>query len=55
MGGKGGGALQGGRMWRQGLERGWGSSGRPSVEARVSEWVGKGVGLFREAECGGKG
>ena len=34
-----------------GWERGWGSSGRLSVEARVSEWVG----LFREAECGGKG
>ena len=31
--------------------RGWGSSGKLSVEARVSE----GVGLFREAEYGGKG
>ena len=38
-----------------GWERGWGSSGKLSVEARVSEWVGEGVGLFREAECGGKG
>ena len=38
-----------------GWERGRGSSGRPSVEARVSEWVGEGEGLFREAECGGKG